>query len=399
MATNHSGKRRNAVLLIDIENLVGGGGTRRPIDIVELVQGIRSHYADWVSEFAVARAYANWIEAYHRPVRQRLHRADIDPIQIFRFSGAAENAADAEMIVDAISIAYERPELDVFVLATADGAFTAPATKLHELGRTVLGVCCSDPNEYLVEACDLFAFYDHHTNHFRRVEGVGPSFERTRSTVGPGTQADPVVPAALVALAPARSQAGLTAASLLEALASVVRRVADETGGGDGQRRLLPYQEIAAALIAAAGVPWKTAATEAGMVGRKSAPLRLSGVLGYLVPTATMTPRGLLLPPEWVPEEPAVEPPYLPDEVVGRLVEDLAAATIAKPGFADRLRLAVGASQGTPVPEIAEEAARRLEAMGLCVDAAAIEKVCGIPLAQEVQPADHVDAPASGPVA
>ena len=70
---------RNGVLLVYIENLVGGGGdNHRDLDIVDFVRGVLGHYEEHLSGFAIARAYANWTDGYLAPVRRNLHKADIE---------------------------------------------------------------------------------------------------------------------------------------------------------------------------------------------------------------------------------------------------------------------------------------------------------------------------------
>ena len=78
-------------------------------------------------------------------LRREMTENGIEPRQIFGFDPAgAKNAADIELVIDAMDLAYLRPEITTFVLVTRDGGFAALARKLHELGKSV--VVCSGAN-------------------------------------------------------------------------------------------------------------------------------------------------------------------------------------------------------------------------------------------------------------
>jgi hypothetical protein len=89
---------------------------------------------------------------------QEIGELGIEPIQIFGLSrNQKKNAADIQLAVDAIDLAYMRPWLDVFVIVSGDGGFSALAKKLHECGRTVIGCAYqSSTNKIFESVCDVF---------------------------------------------------------------------------------------------------------------------------------------------------------------------------------------------------------------------------------------------------
>lgn len=259
------GRERNAVLLIDIENMLGGGKHPQALDIVQFMRAIYEHYRELVSEFAITRAYANWLEPYLREVRRELHVADIDPVQIFRFIGKVDNAADAEMIVDAISIAYERPELDVFVLATGDGAFAPVATKLHELGRTVVGVStpAATVSPYLLEVCDLFGHFDHASGKLNATHSKGPSLR---------SDAKPPPIFAEVSGFVAVENLPTTAEALKQGLLDII---AEAVQSANGAQDTIKLAELANVVRQRYGAGWTALAQQVGLTDRRGEPVRM----------------------------------------------------------------------------------------------------------------------------
>jgi hypothetical protein len=273
-------RTRNAVLLVDIENLIGGGARPQPLDIVQFVRSIREHFSESISEFAIARAYANWTEGYLRSVRGNLHKADIDPVQIFRFVGRVDNAADAEMIVDAISIAYERPELETFVVASADGAFAPVVTKLHELGRTVVGVCstASELSPYMLEVCDLFARYDNKAGTLEAIQSEGPSL-----LAEAGQQEDAV--------------SVFSRDDLIATLIAIVDEALVSLPIDSDSGVVLNLSGLTKYFNARLGTGWKSAAERAKLVDASGEPMRLSVVLRQLATAAEVNGNVLVIPP------------------------------------------------------------------------------------------------------
>ncbi len=147
-------------IFYDIENLIGGYGTRME-DISEFsLKDIHESICkiDIVEGIAIQRAYANWSDARLSVMRGDIVELGIDPVQMFGFGrGTQKNASDIQLAIDAIDVAFSRPTIDVFVIVSGDGGFSALAKKLHEYGRSVVGCAYRYTTNKVFEAvCDRF---------------------------------------------------------------------------------------------------------------------------------------------------------------------------------------------------------------------------------------------------
>ncbi|MBJ2120121.1 NYN domain-containing protein [Arthrobacter sp. MSA 4-2] len=95
---------------------------------------------------AVARAYANWGRAEMGTYRRQLLGHGVEPVQIFSFSQDIKNAADIELVVDALRVAAEAPWIEVFVIVSGDGGYVPLVRRLHALGKYVIVVTTSGPD-------------------------------------------------------------------------------------------------------------------------------------------------------------------------------------------------------------------------------------------------------------
>lgn len=151
-------------LFYDIENLLKGDSfSHRMImnlSLKAILESIRkAHDIDGV---AVQRAYANWSDPRLAAMRGEINELGIDPVQVFGFSREQKkNAAEIQMAIDAIDLAYTRSTIDSFVIVSGDGGFAALAKKLHEYGKTVIGCAYrSTTNNVFRAVCDGFVWID-----------------------------------------------------------------------------------------------------------------------------------------------------------------------------------------------------------------------------------------------
>lgn len=137
------------VVLFDVENLLGDpAGWKQAamrLSFGDIMAQLRRDRSGQIGPFAVSRAYANWGLGFMGTLRREMTENGVEPRQIFAYDGAAKkNAADIELVIDALDLAYSRPALSTFVLVTRDGGFASLGRKLHELGKAV--VVCADEN-------------------------------------------------------------------------------------------------------------------------------------------------------------------------------------------------------------------------------------------------------------
>lgn len=122
--------------------------------------GLIMAVAEQWGRIVIRRAYCDWtgFEQY----QQDLIEHAIELTQLFRYSPRhRKNAADIQMVVDALETAFTHPEMATFVLVTGDSDFSAVARKLRAYGKVVIGVGLrQSTSEVLVKACDHFVLYD-----------------------------------------------------------------------------------------------------------------------------------------------------------------------------------------------------------------------------------------------
>jgi len=108
----------------------------------------------------IKRAYGDWTR--FDKYKQELIAHSIELIQLFHYGAQQKkNAADIQMVVDALETAFTHPDISAFVLVTGDSDFSAVARKLRAYGKQVVGIGLRKAtSEVLVKACDHFVLYD-----------------------------------------------------------------------------------------------------------------------------------------------------------------------------------------------------------------------------------------------
>ena len=214
----------NTAVFFDIENVLGGydNDAIATVSISQIMDVIREEggNAGLVSSIAVNRAYANWSIARLSVLRREIVEEGIEPKQIFGFDrGEKKNAADIELVIDAIDLAYTRAALTTFVIVSGDGGFSSLVKKLHELGKSVL--VCAYPDRIspaLRAVCDVYVDLATST-------GVSSDGVRVSGTDGrASTVTDPRLRSALKGLEPLATATGI--GPVHERALDVVRRVA-----------------------------------------------------------------------------------------------------------------------------------------------------------------------------
>ncbi|HEX5725012.1 MAG TPA: NYN domain-containing protein, partial [Longimicrobiaceae bacterium] len=165
---------RSGALLIDFDNITLGvrsdlGRELRTLLNSEIFRG----------KIAVRRAYADWrrYPSYVVPLTE----ASIDLIFAPAYGTSKKNATDLRMAVDAIELAFMRPEIGTFILLTGDSDFSSCVIKLKEYGKYVIGVGMRESSsDLLIQNCD--EYYSYHA-----LTGL------TRATTTEGMKEDPWV--------------------------------------------------------------------------------------------------------------------------------------------------------------------------------------------------------------
>ena len=158
---------RSAALLIDFDNITLGvrsdlGKELRTLLNTEIFRGkvaVRRAYADW-------RRYPNYVVP--------LTEASIDLIFAPAYGTSKKNATDLRMAVDAIELAFMRPEIGTYILLTGDSDFSSCVIKLKEYGKYVIGVGMRDSSsDLLIQNCDEYYSYHALSGLMREGETTG----------------------------------------------------------------------------------------------------------------------------------------------------------------------------------------------------------------------------------
>ncbi|MDV8149969.1 NYN domain-containing protein [Arthrobacter sp. B10-11] len=155
-------------IFLDMENLFGG--YKNDVTSVPLAMVVRDiekvvRDTDLGGRTALTRAYANWARADMAGYRSQLLAHNIKPVQIFSFDQSSKNAADIELVVDALEVAADMPWIDLFVIVSGDGDFVPLLRRLHALGKRSLVATTSQPkagavNKVLQSVADHFHVID-----------------------------------------------------------------------------------------------------------------------------------------------------------------------------------------------------------------------------------------------
>ncbi len=178
----------NTAILYDVENLIGGYARMDMLSNLSLPAIYQKIDEKINGKVAIQRAYANWSDQRLSMLRTDINELGIEPVQMFGFGkGAAKNASDIQLAVEAIDIAFTRPVIETFVIVSGDGGFSAVAKKLHEYGKMVIG--CAYPkttNKVFEAVCDDFIWLEVPTE---------VSVENGSHIPGVGIVTDPIVSA------------------------------------------------------------------------------------------------------------------------------------------------------------------------------------------------------------
>jgi uncharacterized protein (TIGR00288 family) len=158
-------------LFIDHENVaIGARDIGYRFEVAPLTEALAER-----GRLVVRRAYADW--NLFREDRRGMVDGNVELIEIpQRSDSVRKNAADIQMAVDAMELAFTRDFVSTFVIVSGDSDFTPLVGKLRELNKRVIGVGLKgSTSAMLPPACDEFLFYE-------RLEGA----PRRQSSSSPG---------------------------------------------------------------------------------------------------------------------------------------------------------------------------------------------------------------------
>ena len=109
----------------------------------------------------IQRAYADWSIPNTQPWKKLVAK---QPISVYQqFHNGETQVIDKTIIMDAIQIAIEHPDIDTFCLVASDKGYANLALRLRELGKYVLGIGEEEKakeDSLLVNACNEFIYVE-----------------------------------------------------------------------------------------------------------------------------------------------------------------------------------------------------------------------------------------------
>jgi uncharacterized protein (TIGR00288 family) len=171
-------------LFIDHENVaIGARDIGYRFDVAPLTEALAER-----GRLVVRRAYADW--NLFREDRQGMVDSNVELIEIPQKSGTVrKNAADIQMAVDAMELAFTRDFVSTFVIVSGDSDFTPLVSKLRELNKRVIGVGLKgSTSAKLPPACDEFLFYDRLDGAPQRQGSSSPGPSRTKKATSKGSR-------------------------------------------------------------------------------------------------------------------------------------------------------------------------------------------------------------------
>lgn len=149
-------------LFVDAENFVESTRTTGlSTDIAPVLQLLKS-----MGRVQFRRAYGD-LEKHVKFDRERqrlrlmFHRSHIQ-FEDIPYMTNRKNTADIRLAVEAISLAYQQPEVNIFAIVASDRDYVPLVNKLRELGRTIIGIGIDreNINMHYIEAFDKFYYFE-----------------------------------------------------------------------------------------------------------------------------------------------------------------------------------------------------------------------------------------------
>jgi hypothetical protein len=120
------------------------------------VKAVMSFVAS-IGTVAINRAYNNW--QYFASYRHDFHEHSIDLVQLF--PRGMKNGADIRLVLDVMEDIQFFPHLSHIIVVGGDSDFISLAQKVQKTGRTIIGIGVRETtNQFWVRCCNEFKFYD-----------------------------------------------------------------------------------------------------------------------------------------------------------------------------------------------------------------------------------------------
>ena len=155
-------KKNRIALFIDLDNFVGFClDDDLPLDIKKEIKKLTEH-----GEISIRRSFGDIMklpisEARKKELREMLQANLIRHEDIPYYNGY-KNTSDIRLAIEAISVAYTHPDINIFAIIANDRDYMPLFSKLKEIGKTIIGIGSTKNTvgELYRSACDLFYYHE-----------------------------------------------------------------------------------------------------------------------------------------------------------------------------------------------------------------------------------------------
>lgn len=152
----------NIALFIDMENLVISAlEIALPVDLNPIIVKLLEY-----GRISIRRGFGDLDMAcrkdwFLRGQIRRMIQENLIQFEDIPYITRYKNTADMRLAVEALSTAYNYPEIDYFAIVSADRDYVPLIAKLRELGKRIIGIGPSPDtvNEIYIKSCDIFLYY------------------------------------------------------------------------------------------------------------------------------------------------------------------------------------------------------------------------------------------------
>lgn len=104
-------------------------------------------------EFAVLRVFADWSIPNVSGWKSVASLHGIMAVHLFQIG---KNSTDSLLIMDAIELLHEQPDIDTFCIISSDSDYCALCQRLRDRGKTVIGLGLETSSKALRDCCNTF---------------------------------------------------------------------------------------------------------------------------------------------------------------------------------------------------------------------------------------------------
>lgn len=134
---------KSVAIFIDAENV----GAKYADEIFK----ITSDYGEPI----IKRIYADWTSDAVKGWKEQIYKYSISSIQNFKFSNG-KNSSDMYLLSDAMSVFYEKQDIDLFIIVSSDRDYTPLVQKLRENKKQIVGIGINKPSKFYINAFNHF---------------------------------------------------------------------------------------------------------------------------------------------------------------------------------------------------------------------------------------------------